>query len=305
MNLRGSAQRLLLVSIGIALAATPPAAGHVGTFVYPIYELPTADLPDLRDGTLDDWEDVLPDAVLDQSHFTAEGAGAADASTFAFRVFLAWHHASQRIYFAVERVDDVYLPPGPGFSGEGVTTLLVDGDHSGGQYYFYEQEGYSATEVKRMTCSQAQFYTVRPEELDGELIYVPDQLRWTAGVPWADVGGSQSGDSPNLSVVEMTVSAWDNLNWEGPELSERSRLEAGRVIGFDIQMQDFDEEGFPAGSYRMALPTRFGEVPYRHWEFADNFIDGWLVPCDTGDCSRGPNTAVVGDSWGRIKASFR
>ena len=38
--------------------------------------------------------------------------------------------------------------------------------------------------------------------------------------------------------------------------------------------------------------------------FAENFVDGELIPCYRGDCS-GATTAVRLDSWGRIKASFR
>ena len=37
--------------------------------IYPIWELPTRDLPDLHDGSLDDWESALPNASLNQSDF--------------------------------------------------------------------------------------------------------------------------------------------------------------------------------------------------------------------------------------------
>lgn len=38
---------------------------HVGGTVYSIYELPTSSLPDLHDGTLEDWEEVLPGPIID------------------------------------------------------------------------------------------------------------------------------------------------------------------------------------------------------------------------------------------------
>ena len=69
----------------LALAAvcvfgmTSAASAHIGGLVFPIYEVPTGDLPDLRDGTLEDWEDVLPGTSLDHNSFeplnVADGAG--------------------------------------------------------------------------------------------------------------------------------------------------------------------------------------------------------------------------------------
>ena len=56
MNLR------TLLSV-LLLGATISHA-HVDDVVYPIYELPTADLPDLHDGRLEDWESTVPGASL-------------------------------------------------------------------------------------------------------------------------------------------------------------------------------------------------------------------------------------------------
>ena len=62
-----TALRVLPAILTVALAGA--ASAHVGDIVYPIYELPTSDLPDLHDGTLDDWEEVLPSASLDHNDF--------------------------------------------------------------------------------------------------------------------------------------------------------------------------------------------------------------------------------------------
>lgn len=125
--------RLLLV---VALIFAPAAApAHVGDVAYPIYELPSSDLPDLHDETLADWDAVLPDASLNHNNFVYYSGlgGQIDPANLAWRVFLAWHHGTQRIYMAVERLDDVYLPPSEECCGEGGTTLSIDADHSGGQ----------------------------------------------------------------------------------------------------------------------------------------------------------------------------
>ena len=114
------------------------ASAHLGDIVYPIYELPTSDLPDLHDGTLEDWEEVRPNTSLDHNSFgdLCCGAGGIDLSDLAWRVFLAWHHRTQRIYMGVERIDDVYIGP-PDEGGDGVAQLGIDGDHSGGRFVLW------------------------------------------------------------------------------------------------------------------------------------------------------------------------
>jgi hypothetical protein len=83
-------------------------------------------------------------------------------------------------------------------------------------------------------------------------------------------------------------------------LSRRSSLAAGTSIGFQISVPDFDTE---AGAYH-GFHTLSGQP--NTWRMAENFVDGELVGCDSGDCGSAPlPTAVAEDSWGRIKASFR
>ena len=78
------------------VATTSAAYAHLGQVVYPIYELSTRDLPDLHDGSLEDWEAVLPSASLTHSDFVRDYGRPVDPSSLAFRVFLAWHDASHR-----------------------------------------------------------------------------------------------------------------------------------------------------------------------------------------------------------------
>ena len=296
----------MVVSLTVALAGT--ASAHLGDIVYPIWEIPTSDLPNLHDGTLEDWEAVLPHASLDHNDFAFVGnlVSEVDLEDLAFRVFLAWHGASQRIYMGIERIDDVYQT-----SGNGSTTLMIDGDHSGGQELSWEESsGYSQEEIKRLWNSQAQSYHAWPEATgDRRMLQVVPWLTWTTEPAWGDVGGYQYGESPNISVVELTITAWDDLDWNGPELSKRSLLEAGRIVGFNIAVMDYDEPDSPEGGrapdgvYLLAKLGDFGDFLSQSAS-ADNFADGELIPCFRGDCS-GATTAVSQDSWGRIKTSFR
>lgn len=288
------------------------ASGHVGDIIYPIYELPTSDLPDLHDGTLEDWEEVLPGASLDHNDFIYEGgiSGGIDPANLAWRVFLAWHRASQRIYMAVERLDDDYIPSGTDGFFEGPTRLRVDGDHSGGQYGGFSLE-LSEDERKRLSEAQAQSYRMGPEPVFQDRLLFGGSWAWpwVTLPPWADAGGFEHGELPNLSVVECAVTAWDDLNWEGPELSRRSVLEAGKIIGFNIVVSDMDRPEPAIEYFVLALPTIVdqrveGSSNQVTDAFADNFVDGELIPCCRGDCS-GVTTAVTQDSWGRIKAGFR
>jgi len=298
--------RTTLTAIALTITVLAGAgSAHVGEIVYPIYEIPTSDLPDLHDGTLDDWEAVLPNASLSQNDFIRNNSGipgTIDMSDLAFRVFLAWHNASQRIYVAVELFDDVY-------TGEGFQ-LRIDGDHSGGQYWFFEDEGYSRAEVERFWESQAQTYSAWPEE-DGEdgarLTAGGPERMWMVDDPWAGAGAYQIGENPSYSGVEVAVTAWDDLDWHGPEVSRRSILEAGGIIGFQVVISDSDEPMRSNGTYTLGLSTDYYRSENGGWAhdgFAENFVDGELIPCYRGDCS-GNTTAVKPDAWGRIKASFR
>ena len=130
---------------------------------------------------------MLPLASLDHNDFVWRGntqTVAVDAEDLAFRVFLAWHAASQRIYIGIERIDDVYVALEEGFAGNGDTTFMIDGDHSGGQYWFFEQEGYSEEESKRLFSAQAQTYTAAPEQIDGQLLHISSWATWAQEPPW-------------------------------------------------------------------------------------------------------------------------
>lgn len=288
---------------------TSAASAHIGGLVFPLYEIPTGDLPDLHDGTLEDWEDVLPGTSLDHNDFAplnvSDGAGI-NPEDLAYRAFMAWHSASQTLLLAIERVDDVYVNT---YEGGDLTGLwrfdsiefMVDGDHTGGAYNAFSADEYTEDERKLLTNFQAQQYVAIAESPDGRTLgYQGSGQGWVTLPPWADAGGFASGESPNTSVIELQVTAWDELNWQGPELSRRSNLVAGGIIGFQISVPDFDTE---AGAYH-GFHTLSGQP--NTWRLAENFVDGELVGCDIGDCGSAPRpTAVAENSWGRIKAGLR
>jgi len=299
---------IMVLALGFVLGISTGSNAHIGGLVFPIYEIPTSDLPDLQDGTLEDWEDVLPGTSLDHNSFAplnvADGAGI-NPEDLAYRVFFAWHSASQTLHFAIERVDDVYVNT---YEGGDLTGLwrfdslefMVDGDHTGGSYNGFSGDEYSAEELKLLTNFQAQQYVAVAEAPDGRTLgYQGNGQGWVTLPPFADAGGFAEGESPNTSVIEMYVTAWDELNWQGPAESKRSNLASGRMMGFQISVPDFDTE---AGAYH-GFHTLSGQP--NTWRMAENFVDGELIGCDIGDCgSAAQPTAVQADTWGRIKATF-
>lgn len=305
----------LALAAAFVVGFTGAATAHIGSLVYPVYELPTQDLPDVRDGTLEDWEDVLAGASLDYTQFlplaVADGA-AIDPADLAYRVFLAWHSAGNHFYAAIERVDDVYVNTYEG--GDPINfwqfdsiEFMLDGDHTGGPYNNFSAEEFSEEERKLLTNFQAQQYVAIPESPDGITMgYQGNGAGWVPFPPYGDAGGFNDGnESPNTAVIELYVTPFDELDWRGPELSRKSRLEAGRIVGFQFSIPDFDAGCYSCvpGGYH-GFHTLSGQPDT--WRLAENFVDGELVGCDYGDCGAAPiPTAVQASSWGRIKAGLR
>jgi hypothetical protein len=293
----------LVVALTAAIGSVP-ARSHTGNLIYPLYELPTGDLPDLQDQTIADWENVLPNASLTHNDFVrSSGDEAIDPENLAWRVFLAWHHASQRIYMAVERLDDDYWPRAEGGAGE-PSYLYIDGDHSGGRFRGFDPE-LPENELKRLESSRAQMYTMNsePTPTSNDLIWVGGPAKdWASRPPWTDAGGFEFGETPNISGVEVAATAWDDLHWQGPALSTRSSLQPGAIIGFMVDIWDIDRDDRYLQMFSLSRVSRH-TTPVS--TTAEDFVDGELIPCYTSDCSSKRRSAVAVDSWGRIKAGIR
>ena len=84
--------------------------------MFPVYELPSSALPDVHDGTLADWEAVLEPSVR-HSDFIAYHLGEsqtrvpAPTDEVTMGAYLAWHHATQRVFMAVRLFAVGHIPP--------------------------------------------------------------------------------------------------------------------------------------------------------------------------------------------------
>jgi hypothetical protein len=308
-------KRALLFLLVVGLCGAVSA--HIGGLTYDLYEISTDELPDLRDGSTDDWEAVLTGTSLDHNDYAPlavkEGAPI-DPTDLAFKSWMAWHYTSQTIWMAVERIDDAYVNTYPGgalqdlWKHDGLE-FMVDGDHSGGDFNgndAFPQGADSPQWEKDLYANyQGQQYICIPESPDGRVLgYQGKGQDWVCQPPFGDAGGfsEDAGDGYTRSVMEIMVTPWDECVWQGSNLSKRSSLEPDGIIGFQISIMDWDVPG----TYH-AFHTLSGMSAT--WRKADNFVDGLLVGCDYEDCSGGDpgevDIAVKADSWGRIKASVQ
>jgi hypothetical protein len=287
----------------LLLSESGAAFAHIGSVVYPFFELPTSELPSLHDGTLDDWDAVLPHASLTHTSFTQPGSSdPVDVSSLAWRAFLAWHSSSQFIFVAFERIDDLYIPAQEDLFQRERIEFSVDADHSGGRFAFLDQAEFTREEQARLWNASAQTYMLKPEPFteQGLQVNIDGGARpWVTQNQWTEVGGFHDGGEPNHSVIEARLTPWDDLNWQGADVSLRSSLRPNATIGFQILVYDND---IPGGRGGHVYSLHFGETFQQ--SHADFFVDGQLIPCSTADCSQASGTAVEGSSWARIKSSL-
>ena len=283
--------------------------------IYPIVQLTDRDVAeiDVTDGSVEDWENIVGEPTLTPLDFADPYGGSYDPSDMDFRIWLGWHDATDRIFFAMERVDDVYINEHDredeslfimSFHDSSVE-FAVDGDHSGGPVFPEE-----SPEEWLKNPWQAQIFHALGEVFDGgsQVRLTPHAYHlsadWFSQPPFAHGGGAVVGGSPIFSVTEFYVTPFDRfVPTADPEDSDVSDLFGGKIIGFNIRIPDVDDQpGVVETIHHLAAPR----PPLPYWASlfqipADDFADGVLV---TPDGLASEDSAVKSDSWARIKATF-
>lgn len=290
--------RVLMAFLTLALIP-PKSSAHLGDTIGIAWEIAPADMPDVNDESLEDWEAVLPGASLDQGDFSNLVFRDDDPSDFAFRIFIGWNDESQQLALAFERLDDRLITQLDRMA------IMIDGDHSGGRYVFWGDE-FSEAETAE-SYSQAQSYgLVADPQQDVYLTHSGPAAHWAAVFPYTYANGFQIGDEPSYSVVELVITPWDRLTAEGPETSRRTVLRPGGIIGLDIALSDVDEPpvdgSAPVSNFYKLAPQGNPQGGSSVW--AGDFADVELVPCSLPGCSGDLGSAVQFDSWARVKASL-
>ena len=284
--------------------------------IYPIMQLTDRDVAeiDVTDGSVEDWEYIVGEPTLTPLDFAEPYGGSYDPSDMDFRIWLGWHDATDRIFFAMERVDDVYVNE---FDREdeflrimvfhdSSVSVAFDGDHSGGAVAPEESPG-----EWLQIPTQAQVFNALGEVFDGgsQVVLVPHSAHlsadWFSQPPFAHGGGAVVGGSPIFSVTEFYVTPFDRFEPTGdPEDSDVSDLFAGKIIGFNILVYDVDIEPGRLETIHLLAAPLGSPLPYWAslllWS-ADDFADGVLV---TPDGLSSEDSAVESDSWARIKATM-
>ena len=221
-----------------------------------------------------------------------------DPADLDYRIWSAWNSSSQTIWFAMERLDNVYF--GREYDGSSpwnyeAIEVMLDGDHTGGDYTGSANPDWTAEEQKLNNNRHAQQYIAVADDPSGRhVFYLGAGAEWVNDLPYADGGGTSVGDGPTSSIIEFFCTPFDDLIWNSPDDSKASELFDGKIIGYQISCPDTDKD---VGQDR-AFHTLSGQAAT--WRYAERFVDARLVGLG-GD---GGGTAVEENSWGRIKASL-
>lgn len=311
----------MLLIAGATTAFSSSAHGHQGDRVYPILEVTEEAGIDLKDGSVDDWSELLGEPTFTALDFTAFDSFGPDAepkaydtSSLDFRIWLGWSSNPARLYLAGIFSDDVFVGPDSEHHGWAIgghqdhMFLYVDGDHDGAPSLGPNDRTWGLNDDSDQFDMYAQNYHAFSIPPDGKHVSLPwleiwDDPPWWSYPPYGDGGGSVSGENPVFWVVEFYVTPFDMLIRKEPENSVVSDLFPGKTIGFQLDVWDFDDneirlefdvaEVFVLGDYS-AISDAGGD--------ADTWLDCILIGDDS---TFDPGSVVKTDSWAMIKASLR
>ena len=266
--------------------------------VYPISQL-TDEMRneiDLKDGSVEDWLEVLGEPTLTPLDFVTEPWGSEyDPSSLDFRIWLAWGGGGNHLFVAAELVDDFTSAPG---DGDLTVIVGVDGDRSRGTLKIDTGLGLI------YPMQQAQMYTAFPGTYNNSsnvslwLSETPN-LDWVKQPPYADGGGAMIDSEPSFGVVEFYVTPFDNLIWDDKEKSTVSTLSLGKQIGFCLLVFDVDGNKWDFESAHGLFGTEDG------WERGGFYApDFWALGVLIERGNPEEDTAINSVSWAHIKASL-
>ena len=261
---------------------------------------------DLQDGDFGEWEELIGPPTLTPLDFwlgIVSGSGVvfekySDPSDLAFQIWLGWNDAHERIYMGAVFSDDTYIDNSADhdrFTDADGLTLTVDSDHAGG--ILVPSANLYAIPSYHAIAQAAEGPNVQISVIEyGEENANDGKLDWVNRPPYADSGGALFSEQPIIWVVEFYVTAFNFLNADtNADESVVSDLAPEKVIGLGIWVRDLDDER--RNAYRLSEEYDVEGT----WNEADFFVDALLIGADDMPVDE---TAVMSDSWARIKASF-
>ena len=296
------------IAICVLLITSVTTSADFPDRVYRFVELTDEEVAriDLKDTSVDDWLEVVGEPSLWPLDFAVAPGSVHDPSSLDFRIWLAWHDKTDRLYVAAEFIDDIHIdffdPSSETFlgtCGEPNLQFLIDGDQGGG--FVFETDNYDGDYYPGR---HVQWYWACPGMFsDGVNLRMFSNSRVTPWVhlpPFADGGSGWFSERPTFFIMEFYVTAFDLLPWLGgrPEDSVVSDLYPGKHISFALRIEDRDAPLDEADFYSI-----YGHTFDEGADYLD--ADHWALGVLEGRGeTTGGNTSVRDLTWGRIKASL-
>ena len=182
----------------VLLMSSAVSTAHTGDRLFPFYELTDEMLAtiDIHDGFIDEWYDVGEPSMTVLDCRTWRDETLPDPSNLDFRIWLAWHDESNRIFFAIAAIDDEYSNTHDRSSGDLEQSLMyphdsiafqLDADHSGGTGHRNE----TPAEEYPIIFGKTQQYAAVARTASGPILgeYRGRRVSWRTNPPYGDAGG--------------------------------------------------------------------------------------------------------------------
>jgi len=239
------------VAVGVCMLLTCLA---VSAQTVGIHEIPQQLPIDVHDGSLDDWDAVVPGPTFRLGDLTATDRtvpllSSGDSLDLELDIYLGWTAEPPRVYAAFDMRDDYFATTweeGDSLPfGEQYVEIGVDADRSGGQV---EYDGPSAIE---WSYRQAQLWRVvfveGSEEAGGANFLLhhhqgDSDTDWLFAAPWSAVGGwiDRRG---HRALVELMACPFDFVaKHDGATASTAAGMTRGDTVGVMVSVTDFDTD---------------------------------------------------------------
>ena len=290
-----------LTALALVLSLRADAEGHLpADFTYYAVQFPDTYLPVL-DGDLVEW-DIISDAYMIYSEdmynalYGLGGKVPPELSNLALRTCCGWNDSTNRLYFMAEVFDDIHqtdrTDPQCNWTDD-CWEIVIDANHSGGRHAWFSDM--TEEESKRLEGSEGTQYIVTEPPVQGVDVTSGNASTWTSERgDWFDIGwgfvGEQFGESTYY--YELFIYPFDDLNWEGPDVSTHHDLTEGEILGIGLLFGDFDAS---SDNYDDFWRVSGGDATCG---LSEALADFRLQPVEQGVFQP---LAVEEISWGRMK----
>jgi len=277
-----------------------------------------AGLEPTLDGDLSEWSIVPEDYEVTFDQMTEfNGERPADFSNLNFRAIVSYSVDTNRLYFMMERFDNLWDRDGVGerAGGDDSWEMHIDGDHSGDQMAFSAAEIADEDERTLAKGRWSQSYHTRFPSLgdtgrESWSWFWMSKAEWHDDLPWSDYGfrlDGEIGAGEVTAYMEVMRTPFDDFLWNDPNGSVVHQFVEGDITGLGWALFDSDLPGADGGvgqggAEHSGQWTLSGAADV--WKTTASATDFLLAPVDPRvDFSQVP-TAVEAETWGRIKSAF-